>query len=63
MKITVTRKFKLDERKVKEYMRDNQIWDNDAKKNFLLNLRYADSGLLERLSVYNGNITTEVNCE
>lgn len=63
MKITVTRKFKLDERKVKEYMRDNQIWDKDTKKNFLLNLRYADSALLERLAVYNGNITTEVNCE
>lgn len=60
MKIEVTRKYTLDEKKVKEYMRENQIFSTEDKNNFYLNLINAESWLLEKLSVYKANISTTV---
>jgi len=60
MKIKVTRTFTLDEKKVKEYMRENQIFSAEDKNNFYINLMNADNFLLEKLSVYKANISTTV---
>lgn len=58
MKIKVTREYTLDTKKVKEYMRENQIFSTEDKNNFLINLTNAPSWLLEKLSVYKVNIQT-----
>jgi hypothetical protein len=58
MKIEVTRKYTLDEKKVKEYMRENQIFSTEEKNNFYLSLINAENWLLEKLSVYKANIST-----
>jgi len=60
MKIKVTREYTLDEKKVKEYMRENQIFSSEDKNNFYLNLINAENWLLEKLSVYKSNIHTTV---
>lgn len=60
MKIKVTREFTLDEKKVKEYMRENQIFSTEDKNNFYLNLVNAENWLLEKLSVYKTNVNTTV---
>ena len=60
MKIKVTREYTLDEKKVKEYMRENQIFSTEDKNNFYLNLVNAENWLLEKLSVYKANIITTV---
>ena len=60
MKIKVKREYTLDEKKVKEYMRENQIFSTEDKNNFYLNLINAENWLLEKLSVYKANIHTTV---
>lgn len=60
MKIKVTREYTLDEKKVKEYMRENQIFSTEDKNNFYLNLVNAENWLLEKLSVYKTNVNTTV---
>jgi cell fate regulator YaaT (PSP1 superfamily) len=60
MKIKVTREYTLDEKKVKEYMRENQIFSTEEKNNFYLSLINAENWLLEKLSVYKANISTTV---